>query len=232
MKATAPGAAPHALRGLTITVVLVLFAGCASATPTAHPGSRALQARATYERGLAYLQDRQATLALGALREAVALDGTVPAYHNTLGLVLLDTRRPELAAESFQRAVKLDPTYVDAYLNLGIALAEMGRWQEAVPAYRQALSRPTLAAESITHQNLGLALFHLRQYAEAERELRLAITLDPKMEAAYYNLGLVLLATDRPSDARVAFQHVRAIAPQSPFAQAAAEQLQRLGEGG
>jgi Tfp pilus assembly protein PilF len=170
-------------------------------------------------------------MALGALREAVALDGAVPAYHNTLGLLLLDTQQPELAANSFQRAVSLDRSYGDAYLNFGIALAEMGRWQEAVPVYREALARPRLAAESIAHQNLGLALFHLGQYREAERELRLAITLDPRMEGAYYNLGLVLLATDRPADARVAFRYVTTIAPQSPFAQAAAEQLRRLGEG-
>jgi protein O-GlcNAc transferase len=147
-------------------------------------------------------------------------------------LLLLDTRQPDLAAESFRRAVSLDPAYADVYLNLGIALAEMGRWQEAVPAYRQALSRPTLAAEPIACQNLGLALFHLRQYPEAERELRLAITLDPRMEGAYYNLSLILLATGRRTEARAAFSMSRKLPPQSPFAGAAGEQLRRLGEGG
>ncbi len=218
-------------RWLGVALVVAFLAGCASAAPIPPPDTRRLQARATYERGLAYLQERRPSLALGALREAIALDGTVPAYHNTLGLLLLDLRRPDLAVESFQRAVSLAPTHADAHLNLGIALAEMGRWQEAVPAYRQALSLPALAAESIVHQNLGLALYHLHRYPEAEQELRLAITLDPRMEAAYYNLGLVLVATGRRTDARAAFHHVREIAPQSPFAQAAAEQLRRLGEG-
>lgn len=170
-------------------------------------------------------------MALGALREAVALDGTVPLYHNTLGLILLDLRRPDLAVESFRQAVSLDPAYGEAHLNQGIALAEMGRWGEAEPAYRKALSLPLLATESVAHQNLGLALYHLRRYGEAEREIRLAISLDPRMEAAYYNLGLVLVATDRPTDARAAFRHVREVAPGSPFAQAAIEQLRRLGDG-
>ena len=74
-----------------------------------------------------------------------------------------------MATESFERAITLDPAYADAYLNLGIALAEMGRWQEAVPRYRRALGLPTLTAESVAHQNLGLALYHLRQYPEAEK---------------------------------------------------------------
>jgi tetratricopeptide (TPR) repeat protein len=89
-----------------------------------------------------------------------------------------------------------------------------------------------LTAESAARQNLGLALYHLRQYAEAETELRFAIALDPRMEAAYYNLGLVLAATGRSDEARAAFQHVLDMAPQTPFGQAAIERLRGLGNGG
>jgi len=101
-----------------------------------------------------------------------------------------------------------------------------------VPRYRRALALPTLTAESAARQNLGLALYHLRQYPEAEGELRFAIALDPGMAAAYYNLGLVLVATGRPTAAREAFRHVQDTAPQTPFGQAAVEQLRALGDGG
>lgn len=226
-----PEVSRHA--GLWLALVLsVAVVGCVTGAPPAPPHTQRLQARATYERGLGYISDRQPALALGALREAVALDGTVPAYHNSLGLLLLELRRPDMAMGSFQRALTLDPNDADACLNLGISLAEMGRWQEAVPHYRKALTLPTLTTESVAHQNLGLALYHLRQYAEAEMELRFAISLDPRMEAAYYNLGLLLAATGRRTDAREAFQHVRDIAPQTPFGRAAAEQLKGLGDGG
>lgn len=162
----------------------------------------------------------------------MALDGSVPAYHHSLGLLLLELRRPDLAADSFQRALDLAPNYADAHLNLGIALAEMGRWREAVPQYRRALTLPGLTAEGVAHQNLGLALYHLRQYPEAEQELRFAISLDPRMEAAYYNLGLLQAATGRRDDARATFRRVRDMAPETPFGQAALEQLRSLGEGG
>jgi tetratricopeptide (TPR) repeat protein len=171
-------------------------------------------------------------MALGALREAVALDGSVPAYHHSLGLLLLELRRPDLAVESFQRTLDLAPDYADANLSLGIAFAEMGRWREAVPQYRKALTLPGLTAEGVAHQNLGLALYHLRQYPEAEQELRFAISLDPRMEAAYYNLGLLLAATGRRDDARAMFRHVRDMAPRTPFGRAAIEQLRSLGDGG
>ena len=214
-----------------VSGLALLWGACASAPGQVPSQAQRLQARATYERGLAYIRDRQPALALGSLREAIALDGTVPEYHNSHGLLLLELGRPDLALEAFQKALALRPDYGEAELNSGIALAEMGQWREAVPRYRKALTLQNLASESAAHQNLGLALYHLRQYPEAERELRFAIALEPRMEAAYYNLGLLLVATGRRSEARAAFQQVRDMAPQTPFGRAAVEQLRGLGEG-
>jgi type IV pilus biogenesis/stability protein PilW len=213
-------------------LLVLCVVACSSAVPEPPSATRRLQAQAAYERGLGHLREKQPEQALGALREAVALDGTVPAYHNSLGLLLLELRRPDLATESFQRALVLDPNYANAHLNFGVSLAEMGRWREAIPQYRKSLSLPGLVGHSVAHQNLGLALYHLRQYPEAEAELRFALSLDPRMEAAYYNLGLLLAATGRRTDARAAFQKVRDLAPRTPFGQAAIEQLRNLGDGG
>jgi hypothetical protein len=47
---------------LTVFIGCAPLAGCSAVAPT---DSRKLQARATYERALSYLQDRQATMALG-----------------------------------------------------------------------------------------------------------------------------------------------------------------------
>jgi superkiller protein 3 len=178
------------------------------------------------------MRDHQPPQALTALREAVALDPSVASYHNTLGVLLLQLQRPDLALTEFRDATRLDPAFADARLNLGIALAETGHWQEAADAYRAALALPTLSSPAAAHQNLGLALYHLRRYRESEESLRFALALDPAMEAAYYNLGLLLLAEGRRDEARVAFRKTREVAPQSPFGQAASEQLRALGDGG
>src|SRR5262245_12479718 len=216
---------------LCLALVLVGVAACSGGSRSSLAQTQRLQARAAYERGLASLAQRQPGPALSGFKEAVALDDSVPVYHNSLGVLLLELRRPDLARESFQRALAVAPGYGDASLNLGIALAEMGRWGEAVPPYSRSLASPTLTAESVARQNLGLALYHLRQYQEAEGELRLAIALDPTMETAYYNLGLLLVTTGRRDDARAAFQHLRETSPQTPVGQAALEQLRNLGDG-
>jgi Tfp pilus assembly protein PilF len=210
-------------------IAALWLGGCASTEP---PEVQKLQARAAYERGLAHLRDQQASSALSAFQEAISLDGTMPNYRNTLGVLYLDRLlRPDLALKEFERAAELDPTYAEAHLNTGIALAEMARWSEAVPAYRRAIAMPTLAVPHIAYQNLGLALYHLKQYREAEEALRLSIRLEPALEGPYYNLGLVLLAQGRQDEARVAFRQARDLAPQSRFGQAAVGQLKALGDG-
>jgi Tfp pilus assembly protein PilF len=205
--------------------VCLWLAGCASSEV------QRLQARATYERGLTHLQERQTALALSSIQEAIALDGTAPVYRNSLGVLYLELQRPDLALPEFRRATEVDDGYAEAHLNTGIALAEMSRWTDAVAAYRRALALPTLPVPHIAYQNLGLALYHLKQHQEAEEALRFSIGLEPQMGAAYYNLGLVLLAQDRREEAKLAFRRARDLAPQSPVGKAAGGQLRALGDG-
>ena len=214
---------------LAVLLASLWLGGCATTEPT---GVQRLQARASYESGLAHLRDKQPALALNAIQEAIALDGTVAVYRNALGLLYLELRRPDLALDEFRKATEIDPHYAEAHLNTGIALAETSRWEEAVVAYRRAIAMPTLAVPHVAYQNLGLALYHLKQYRDAEQALKFALSLEPQMEAAYYNLGLVFVAEGRKDEAKAAFRRVRDLAPQSPFGQAAVGQLRALGEGG
>jgi len=218
--------------GWSCTGALLALALTGCATAPAVNSEQRLQARAAYERGLSHLRERQPSLALPALQEAIALDGGEALYHTTLGLLFLELRRPDLALERFGAATALDASYAEAQLDTGIALTEMGRWEEGVAAYRRAIALPALNVPHIAYQNLGLALYHLKRYREAEEALRFAINLEPKLEGAYYNLGLVFVAEDRKDEARMVFRRARELAPESPFGQAALERLRALGEGG
>jgi Tfp pilus assembly protein PilF len=216
-------------RGVAITLMALFLAACAS---TAVTESDRLRARAAYERALTHIAERQPSPALGALKEAVSIDPTVALYRDILGVVYLELRRPDLAMQELRTAVELDPKLADAHFHLGTAYAEAGRWEEAVASYRRALALPTLTIHDFVHQNLGLALYHLKRYPEAESSLRFALSLDPKMQAAYYNLGLVLVAEQRKNEALAAFRQARQLAPDTPFGQAASERLKALGGGG
>jgi protein O-GlcNAc transferase len=220
----------HAGPIIALAVSAVLLAGCAQTTPP--PGVQRLQARAEFERGVVALRDGQLGVALTAIRQANSLDPDVPTYLNTLGLVYLTLQRPDLALVEFRRSTVVDPDYAEGYLNTGTALAQLGQWNEAVASYERAIKSPRLTSPDTAHQNLGVALYNLKRYPEAEQALRLAVSLDPRMGVSYYYLGLVLLAEDRKDEARLTFQRARELGPDTPVGQAALERLRALGEGG
>jgi len=215
--------------GIIVGLIALLSSACASTLTVTEPDR--LRAEAAYDRGLSQMNARQMSPALAALREAVAVDPTVARYWDTLGLLYLELGRPDLAIEQMRKAVALDPHLADAHFHLGTAYAEANRWEEAVTSYRKALAEPTLAIPDLVNQNLGLALYHLKRYGEAESVLRFAISLEPKLQAAYYNLGLVLVAENRPDEARVVYQKACELGPDDPFCEAARERLRSLGEG-
>ena len=217
-------------KAITLAVAVTLGA-CATATPEVNEAQR-LQARAAYERAVRSFDEKQATTALTAAQEAVALDANSAVYRDLLGLVFIELLRPDLALEQFQRATELDPGYADAEFHRGVALAEQRRWDEAVTAYRRAATMPRLTVPHFVHHNLGMAYLNLKRYREAEEALQFALRLEPRLEAAYYHLGLVFTAEGRKDEARAAFRRVGELDPKSPFAQAALERLRDLGDGG
>jgi arylsulfatase A-like enzyme len=71
----------------------------------------------------------------------------------------------------------------------------------------------------------GRLLLETKQHAEAEKELREALSLEPRMLDAYVALGQALDAQGRNEEARAVLQEVRRVAPESPEAAEAAVAL-------
>ena len=208
---------------------LLSLAGCAGKDVT---GTDRLQARSAFEGATRAVNEGKLAQAMTLLQQATTLDPDVAMYHNVLGIVYLQVARPDLAQAEFTRATELDRDFAEAHLNLGTALAEQRQWTAAVASYERAIKSPRLISPDVAYQNLGLALYHLNRYPEAENALRFAINLDPTMAPAYYHLGLVLAAGNRKDEARQAFERTRELAPNTPFGQAALDRLKSMGGGG
>ena len=146
-------------------------------------------------------------------------------------MVLLEPGRPDMALEHFKKAVEIEPMYADAHFHMGTALAESRRWDEAVTSYKKALELPTLTIPDSANQNLGLALYHLERYREAEQTLRFAISLDPQLQSAYYNLGLVFIAENRKTRRRPLSDRPASSARNLTGGAGAHDRLKALGEG-
>ena len=213
---------------LHLIVAIVMTSGCATSTGQVEK----IRAQAAHERGLAYLNERQPASALVALREAVTINPAEPLYRDSLALLLLDLGQIEPALAELRKALELDPRFAVGHFHLGVALAESRRWEDAIKSYQTAIALPTLTVPDLAHNSLGMALYNLKRYREAETALRYAISLNPELQAAYYHLGLVLIGEDRKEEAKAVFRETRKLGPDSPFGQAAAAHLRDLGEGG
>src|SRR5262245_1642098 len=108
-------------RALAGFLLAVSLAGCAS---TADDEVRKIRAQALYEQRLRRLSDKQVSLGLISLKEAVQLDPENPGYRNALGVLYLDLRKPAEAEAEFRKAIQLDPGYAEAEHNLGLAFSE------------------------------------------------------------------------------------------------------------
>jgi len=83
-------------------------------------------------------------------------------------------------------------------------------YAEAVRSYKEYLAKKPDDADA--HFDLGNAYASLKQAADAKTEYEKAISLDPKLDAAYVNLGITLMETD-PAAAVEPFQKAADLLP-------------------
>jgi tetratricopeptide (TPR) repeat protein len=155
----------------------------------AHP-----QDSAEFYSWLGILRDESSLWPLGepAHRKAIELAPATDYLHNNLGYNLLMQKKNEEAAIEFRAALKLNPASELARNNLGLALANSNTAQ-AVASW-QSTSDPASA-----HNNLAVVWMEKGNYAEARKELELALGYDRKNAAALKNLELVSRMTGTPA---------------------------------
>ena len=139
-----------------------------------------------YESWLGILLDESGQWASGEPhhRSAIELAPSTDSLHNNLGYNLLMQKKNAEAEAEFREALKLNPASQIARNNLGSALAA-GNAAQAVDSF-QAASDPATA-----HSNLAAVLIENGNYAEARRELDIALGYNKAHSAALKNLELV-----------------------------------------
>jgi Flp pilus assembly protein TadD len=127
-----------------------------------------------------------------AHRKAVELAPAQDGLHNNLGYNLLMQKKSEDAAAEFREALRLDPASQVARNNLGLALASTDT-QKALASW-QAASDPATA-----HSNLAAVWIEKGNYAEARKELAVALGYNKSHSAALKNLELVSRLDGQPA---------------------------------
>jgi tetratricopeptide (TPR) repeat protein len=125
-------------------------------------------------------------------RKALDLAPGRDTLHNNLGYNLLQQKKFETAAGEFREALRLNPGSVVARNNLGLALANLDTAQAI--ANWQAAADPATA-----HSNMAAVWIEKGNYAEARKELNLALGYNKSHPAALKNLELVSRLDGNPA---------------------------------
>ena len=121
---------------------------------------------------------------------AIALNGDVALYHNSLANALQAMKRIPEATQSYRRAIELEPTLAVAHYGLGQIEYDNNDFAAAAKSFHTAISYAPNLSEA--HARYGNALFQLGRLEEAVDAYRRAVALNPDDAMSYANLGLAL----------------------------------------
>jgi predicted TPR repeat methyltransferase len=164
----------------------------------------ALDPIALHAAGVQACSAGQLELAANLIAQAIAANGTMPAFHYNLAIVLKAQGKLKAAAASYSRAIALKPDYADAHNNLGNIWKELGQLEKARMSFERALR--LIPENANAHYNLGVLCSEAGQRDQAARHFDQCLAQDPDdsrgARILLAHLGLVE-APERTSSAQL-----------------------------
>jgi len=160
--------------------------------------------------GTAYLKEGNAPDAVGALREAAALNPQNATAWERLGLAYMASNAHELSEDAFKRAIGLNSAEEPARIthNYGLLLVKMERFEEAIVAFDATLADLTYRTPAKALNSKGFTLYTMGKHDEAIEVLSEAIRAVPALCPARFHRGLAYQETQMPEKALNDFEGV------------------------
>ena len=124
------------------------------------------------------------------MRAYLALHSEDATAHYGLGRILQQAQQGPEARIEFERCIALMPLQTESYYQLGQLAMDAGDYEAAIREDGKVLARdPTHGGAAV---GMGIALFRLKRFPEAEAQLKRATELAPEYQLGHYYYGLVL----------------------------------------
>jgi len=121
-------------------------------------------------------------------------------------------RVPE-AIQAYQRLLERSPGQAESWFNLAVLQRQARRFEESLESYQRALDAGVSRPEEAHLNRSVIYTDYLRRHAEAERELRLALSLNPAFTPALLNLGNLCEDLGRRAEALALYGQILAREP-------------------
>jgi Serine/threonine protein kinase len=147
-----------------------------------------------------------------AANRALALDSTLSEAHASLALVQMMYDYDWVgAANSLRKAETFDPGYENTYLYRSFLLSWLGKYDSANAVSREALHMNPRSSR--IRQDVGRTFIQARRFADAERELRGDVAVDPKNGRLRMLFGEALILQGKTAEGVQQLEEAQRFAP-------------------
>ncbi len=158
-------------------------------------------------------QDRE--LAIDMAEQAIMMDNSDSSVLGFAGCALSDVGLIDRGANILQRAIDSDPSNPQAWVALGTAMLRSGKARKGVEYLQHGMRiSPHDNRLSFWGTSLAYALFRLRDYSSALREIRLACQRDGSNYMARVVLALIEIHQGNASEANEAINEALRLRPE------------------
>lgn len=141
--------------------------------------------------------------AKAALEKCIQLDPALFRAHYRLAQVLKQMGDDQHSVEQYTEAIRRGPRLIEAYVELGDMYDQNGFSQQALQVLRAGLPHAIPGSTELArlHHGIGTVLQRQRNYDQAVREFRTAITIAPGSPDTLFSLGWTYSLMDNREEA-------------------------------
>ena len=192
-------------------IVLLAAAGCAT---TGNTIDKSKMAEGYYQKGLAYLQEKNYEMASVEFNRSVQTDSSYKMSYYSLGLISDFQGKYDDAVKYYKKAISLDDNYSEAHNALGRVYSEQQKWDDALKSFNKALENKLYTTPHVVYMNIGHVYMRQKDYNKAAEAFRNAKRF-VNQDFIIYWLGTALFEGGKTSEAVTEFREGVGLAPQS-----------------
>ncbi len=166
--------------------------------------------------GIGYLREGKLEQAYDRLERALDADPNYSTAHNAMGLLQERLKNPRRAEEHYRRAVSVNPRDSAAQNNYGGFLCRQERYEEGEARIIKVTEDPLYKSREIAYTNAGLCMRRAGNNEKAERYLRSALQINPKIPQALFAMSELSYENAQYLTARAYLQRYLEVASHTP----------------